>query len=128
MHAVDWRAAGLEWLDPSGTGHPTTRHQLDLYRRYTRDELHGRDHPVMAAALDWLDKFDPGDERVGLSWGDLRLGNIIWHDYRPAAVVDWEACALSPTEADVGWWLMSTACRSTSSTPHASRDSPPATR
>jgi len=22
------------------------------------------------------------------------------------AVCDWEACALSPTEADVGWWLM----------------------
>ena len=31
---------------------------------------------------------------------------MIWQDYSPAAVVDWEACALSPTEADVGWWLM----------------------
>lgn len=106
LHAVDWRRAGLEWLDRSGTGNPTTRNQIELYREYTTAELQGRAHPVMDAALDWLEKFDPDDERVGLSWGDSRLGNIIWQDYTPAAVVDWEACALSPTEADVGWWLM----------------------
>nr|NIR38810.1 phosphotransferase family protein [Actinomycetota bacterium]NIS33446.1 phosphotransferase family protein [Actinomycetota bacterium]NIT96898.1 phosphotransferase family protein [Actinomycetota bacterium]NIU20571.1 phosphotransferase family protein [Actinomycetota bacterium]NIU68338.1 phosphotransferase family protein [Actinomycetota bacterium] len=106
VHAIDWRSAGLEWLDASGRSEPTTRVQLDLYRRSTRRELAGRPHPVLDAALDWLVANDPGDDRVGLSWGDSRLGNIIWRDYRPAAVVDWEACALSPTEADVGWWLM----------------------
>ncbi len=31
---------------------------------------------------------------------------MIWQDYRPAVVCDWEACALGPTEADIGWWLM----------------------
>ena len=65
--------------------------------------------PVNADPLDipaTRDANDPNDDRIGLSWGDSRLGNIIWQDYRPAAVVDWEACALSPTEADVGWWLM----------------------
>ena len=43
---------------------------------------------------------------MGLSWGDARLGNMIWYDYRCAAVVDWEACALSPPDADIGWWVM----------------------
>ena len=106
IHNIDWRAAGLEWLDTSGTAAPSTRVQLDLYRGSTRAELDGREHPVLDAALDWLYANDPHDDRVGLSWGDSRLGNVIWQDYRPAAVVDWEACALSPTEADVGWWLM----------------------
>ena len=31
---------------------------------------------------------------------------MILQDYRTAAVLDWEVCALSPTEADMGWWLM----------------------
>lgn len=106
IHAVDWQAAGLGWLDADGSGSPTHRTQLALYRRYVDDELAGREHLVLARALDWLDANDPADDRIGLSWGDARLGNIIWNDYRPVAVVDWEACALSPTEADLGWWLM----------------------
>ncbi|MCB0996925.1 MAG: phosphotransferase family protein [Acidimicrobiales bacterium] len=106
LHALDWREVGLDWLDASGTGNPTNAVQLDLYRRYVDTELAGRAHPVMDATLDWLVANDPEDNRIGLSWGDSRLGNIIWQDYQPAAVCDWEACALSPTEADVGWWLM----------------------
>ena len=31
---------------------------------------------------------------------------MIWQDYRCAAVVDWEAAALCPPEADIGWWVM----------------------
>jgi aminoglycoside phosphotransferase (APT) family kinase protein len=106
IHSIDWRTAHLDWLDASGGGTPTTQVQLHLYRAATRAQLAGRPHPVLDAAFEWLVANDPGDDRIGLSWGDSRLGNILWDDYRPAAVVDWEACALSPTEADVGWWLM----------------------
>ena len=106
IHGMDWREAGLGWLDPSGTGQPTTALQIDLYRHHVRSELAGREHPVLYAALDWLEANDPDDDRVGLTWGDARLGNMILQDYRTAAVLDWEVCALSPTEADMGWWLM----------------------
>jgi aminoglycoside phosphotransferase (APT) family kinase protein len=106
IHAIDWRAAGLHWLDASSDGNPTQADQLRLYRRWVDHHLAGRSHPVMDRALDWLTANDPRDERVGLIWGDSRLGNIIWRDYSPVAVVDWEACALSPGEADLGWWLM----------------------
>ena len=106
VHGLDWRAADLGWLDPSGAGRPTMAHQIDLYRGHVRSELAGREHPVLHESLDWLEANDPGDERIGLTWGDARLGNIILQDYRPAAVLDWEVCALVPTEADVGWWLM----------------------
>ena len=106
IHALDRRRDGLDWLDPSGDGNPGMAHQRALYRAYADAELAGREHPVLYAALDWLDRHDPGDGRVGLTWGDARIGNVIWQDYRCAAVCDWEACALCPTEADVGWWLM----------------------
>jgi aminoglycoside phosphotransferase (APT) family kinase protein len=105
IHAIDWRDGGLDWLD-STDGKPSTAHQIQLYRDYVVTELDGREHPVMMATLDWLKVNDPADERIGLAWGDSRLANIIWQDFTPAAVLDWEACALSPTEADLGWWLM----------------------
>jgi aminoglycoside phosphotransferase (APT) family kinase protein len=106
VHAIDWRDAGLEWLDASRVGEPTLAVQLALYRRFATEQLAGRPHPELFRALDWLDAHDPHDERVGLTWGDARLGNIIFRDYRPAVVCDWEAAALCPTEADLGWWLM----------------------
>ncbi|MCU1486355.1 MAG: hypothetical protein JWN67_3101 [Actinomycetia bacterium] len=106
VHAIDWKEAGLDWLDASGTGNPTQATQLALYRRFVTEQLAGRDHPVLYAALDWLEANDPQDERIGLSWGDSRLGNAIWRDYEPVVICDWEAAALCPTEADLGWWLM----------------------
>ena len=106
IHSIDWKTAGLQWLDASDTGDPTTKDQLRIWRNYTETELNGREHPVLAEALDWLEKNDPEDERVGLSWGDSRIGNIIWQEHEAAAILDWEACALMPTEADIGWWLM----------------------
>lgn len=105
IHQIAWEKADLHWLNPCD-GEPTQARQLEIYRNYVVKELDGREHPVMDYVLDWLEINDPNDERIGLSWGDARLGNIIWQDYEPAAVVDWEACALSPTEADLGWWLM----------------------
>ena len=102
---VDWRELGLEWLDVKGKGAPTLRDQVELYRRYATSELAGRDHPVLLRSLDWLDANAP-DAPTGISWGDSRLGNVIWQDYRAAAVCDWEAVSLCPPEADIGWWVM----------------------
>jgi aminoglycoside phosphotransferase (APT) family kinase protein len=106
IHGIDWRTSGLTWLDPSGMGQPTQADQIRIWRSYVERELRDRDHPVLTHALDWVEANDPHDERVGLSWGDARIGNVIWQDHQAGAVLDWEACALLPTEADVGWWLM----------------------
>ncbi len=106
VHAIDWRTAGLELLDASGKGEPTQAVQLALYRRFITNQLAGREHPVIYYALDWLEANDPHDERIGVVYGDTRLGNMIWQDYRPVVACDWEAVALGPTETDVGWWLM----------------------
>ncbi|MAE94054.1 MAG: hypothetical protein CL910_05285, partial [Deltaproteobacteria bacterium] len=54
LHTLDWRQAGLDWLDPSGAGRPGLEHQLAHYRSYVSHELSGREHPVMMQCLDWL--------------------------------------------------------------------------
>ncbi len=105
LHSLDWQKDGLDWLDPSDDGNPAMSHQLDIYRKYVMSELKGREHPVMLQCLDYLDANIP-EAKSGLSWGDARLGNIIWQDYQCASVVDWEAAAICPPEADIGWWVM----------------------
>ncbi|MEM7140076.1 MAG: phosphotransferase family protein [Actinomycetota bacterium] len=104
VHAVDIEAAGLGWLstDAENDGH----RQLRIWREYAERELDGRPHPLMMAAFDRVaDELPAGGDPV-LTWGDARLGNVIWQDYSPACLTDFEAAAIAPAEMDVGWWLM----------------------
>jgi aminoglycoside phosphotransferase (APT) family kinase protein len=38
-----------------------------------------------------------------LSWGDARINNVIYRDFRPAALLDWEMAGLGPREIDIAW-------------------------
>jgi aminoglycoside phosphotransferase (APT) family kinase protein len=105
VHAVDWRAAGLEWLVPPGTT-PGLDTQVTLWERYYRAELRDRVHPLADRAFAWLHAERPRSSPVGLCWGDPRPGNIIWRDATPVCVTDFEAASIAPPELDVGWWLM----------------------
>ena len=40
-----------------------------------------------------------------LLWGDSRVGNVLYRDFRPIAVLDWEMVALGPRELDVAWMI-----------------------
>jgi aminoglycoside phosphotransferase (APT) family kinase protein len=105
VHAVDWRAAGFEWLAPPGAA-PGLDAQLALWEQYTRAELRDRVHPLVDRAYAWLHAERPAASPPGLCWGDPRPGNIIWRDAAPACVTDFEAASIAPPELDVGWWLM----------------------
>jgi len=105
LAGLDWKKLGLDWLDVKGDGTPVLGDQLELYREWIVRQLDGRDHRILMASLVWLDANAP-DLPTGISWGDSRLGNIIWQDYGCASVCDWEAVSLCPPEADIGWFVM----------------------
>lgn len=44
---------------------------------------------------------DPGE--TVLSWGDARVNNVIYRDFAPAALLDWEMAGLGPREVDIAW-------------------------
>jgi aminoglycoside phosphotransferase (APT) family kinase protein len=107
IHAVDWRAAGFSWLTPPGVT-PGTRRQLDLWQEYAERELAGRRHPLLSDAFAWLRANLPREreQELVLSWGDSRIGNMIWRDFRCVCVTDFENVAIAPRAHDLGWWLM----------------------
>lgn len=64
----------------------------------------GTHSTLVEAALDRLEATlptDPGE--TVLSWGDARIGNVIFDDFEPAAVLDWEMADLGPRALDVIW-------------------------
>lgn len=84
---------------------PLRRHvgeQRDYYRWVARE----RRCPLIERGFDWLDEHWPAEEGPAvISWGDARIGNIIYRDFRPVGVLDWEMAALGPRELDLGWLL-----------------------
>ena len=38
-----------------------------------------------------------------ISWGDSRIGNVLYEGFEPAALLDWEMAGLAPREVDLGW-------------------------
>ena len=107
IHAVDWRSAGFAWLTPAGV-RPGARRQLELWQQYAERELAGREHPLLSETFAWLHANLPPerDADLALSWGDSRIGNMIWQNFRCACVTDFENVAIAPRAYDLGWWLM----------------------
>jgi len=61
---------------------------------------------VIQPIVEWLLANCP-DQPDALSWGDARMGNILFDGDRLSAVLDWEMCSLAGPEADLGHWLFS---------------------
>lgn len=103
LHSYDPRSLGLDWLFPSN---PSGRHLLSLWQTFTEQELRGRSHPDLAYAFARLNDTLPDDSRLSFCWGDPRPGNIIWNNFVPACLTDFEAACIGPPEFDLAWWLM----------------------
>lgn len=104
LHAVDWRAAGLDSMGrPEGFN---ARH-LARMRRLVADEQ-GRPPADFADVDAWLEANAPTESGASLVHNDYRLGNvIIGADARVAAVLDWELATIGDPLFDVGYFLAS---------------------
>ncbi|MGH7857097.1 MAG: phosphotransferase family protein, partial [Candidatus Binatia bacterium] len=106
VHRLDWKALGLDFLEAAGRGATPVERQLDYYGRYLEWASPGRREPLIEAALAWLVRHRPaGPEPLRLCWGDSRLGNMIFREFRCVAVLDWEMAVLASPEQDLAWWL-----------------------
>lgn len=62
--------------------------------------------PFLMNAEAWLEKHRPQHPVSGFSWGDARIGNMMFgSDFRLTGVMDWEQASLGGPLQDLGWWL-----------------------
>jgi aminoglycoside phosphotransferase (APT) family kinase protein len=61
---------------------------------------------LVEQCFEWLyDNWPDDDKDTVLSWGDARIGNMMYRDFQPVAVLDWEMAGLGPRELDVAWMI-----------------------
>lgn len=64
-------------------------------------------NPISEVGRQWLAANRPaGPEPLALSWGDARLGNLIFGDFRTVGVIDWEMASIGHPLQDFGWWFV----------------------
>jgi len=83
---------------------PLQRHVRHARAWYEMVAADGGRSPLVERGFAWLDDHWPRHESDQvLSWGDARIGNIIYSDFAPEALLDWEMAGLGPRELDVAW-------------------------
>jgi aminoglycoside phosphotransferase (APT) family kinase protein len=92
---------------PGGSGGPSEFHEvIDGIRDEYAWACAGVEHPIIDRLWEWLDANRPPAPPVGLSWGDARVGNMMFDDdFQLVLVMDWELVSLSGAIMDLGWWL-----------------------
>jgi aminoglycoside phosphotransferase (APT) family kinase protein len=106
LHRLDWRAIGFQFLDRPEFGPAGMSQQLGYYRAFL-PWASGGDLPApVADAFAWLEAHQPADPSPNvLNWGDARISNMMYRDFTPVAVLDWEMATLGPGEVDLAWFL-----------------------
>jgi aminoglycoside phosphotransferase (APT) family kinase protein len=102
IHAIDWRAAGLE-----GFGKPEGYLERQL-RRFLGLWEHNRTREIAAveSVAEWLKANLPQSPPATIVHGDYRLGNTMMSGEPPArvvAVLDWEMSTIGDPLADLGY-------------------------
>jgi aminoglycoside phosphotransferase (APT) family kinase protein len=88
----------------TGAADTGTGDMLDYWSRYRRWAEHDRPCPLIEECEEWLLANQP--HHTELSWGDSRLPNVIYRDYEPVALLDWDLVSLGGAQADVAWWIL----------------------
>ncbi len=106
LHSIALDGLDVAFLDFDLPGATPLRRHFENQRRYYEFAREGRSFAVIERAFEWLEAHWP--EREGesvISWGDSRIGNVIYDGFDPVAVLDWEMAALAPREVDLAWMI-----------------------
>jgi aminoglycoside phosphotransferase (APT) family kinase protein len=107
LHAIADAGEAFPSLRPPD-GIDSLRWHVDQQYAYYRWALadDGFTIPIIERTLAWLEQNWPAGRGPDvLSWGDARIGNIIFDGFTPAAVLDWEMAAIGPRELDLAWFI-----------------------
>ncbi len=105
VHGLDTSGLGLGFVDQTGYGPTGLTQRLAYWEHYLEWGYSGT-VPVAGAALRWLREHQPPEpDPPVLLWGDARIGNIMYADGIPTAVLDWEMATLGQPEEDLAWFL-----------------------
>ena len=104
IHEITPDTHDLSFLEVDAPGATSLERHLAHWERYLEWVTADERSPLLDACFAWLRANLPDrPDEPRLSWGDARIGNMLFADHEVAAVLDWEMAAVAPPEVDLGW-------------------------
>jgi aminoglycoside phosphotransferase (APT) family kinase protein len=105
LHEINVDNADLSFLARPEHGRDALAQQLGYQRWYYDWARDDRAYPLIERTFAWLDAHLPAEQPAVLNWGDARIGNMLFREFTPVAVLDWEMAAVGPREVDLAWMV-----------------------
>lgn len=106
IHQIVLSDEDAAFLQTKAPGDTALRRHFEDQKAFHEWVTDGALHPVLTATFDWLEEHWPEDDGDAyLSWGDGRVGNVLYRDFEPVGVLDWEMASIAPREVDIAWMI-----------------------
>lgn len=106
IHGVKTTPAEVAFLQPKSQEGSPMRRIFNDWKNYYDWAREGLETPLISELMAWLEASWPKTESASvICWGDARPGNILWDNFEPQAVLDWEMAVFGPRELDVAWLI-----------------------
>lgn len=108
LHAIPDATDAFGFLDRAGyPGETPLRRNLAWARAWYEWAVPDiGSSPMVERALAWLEANEPESATdTVLCWGDSRIGNVMYQDFAPVGVLDWEMATVGPREMDLSWMV-----------------------
>ncbi len=119
VHKTDVNKLGFSFLRQPENGKNAVDVQLaywDMFFNWSK-KTPDESHPTIEASMKWLkeNRYEP--ERIGLCWGDSRMGNTLYakDNFDVLAVMDWEMAYIGDPISDLAWFILLDRQQSTAS-------------
>jgi aminoglycoside phosphotransferase (APT) family kinase protein len=104
IHSITPDRYDLGYLQPGPPGATTLERLFHRWKAYCAWVVKDTPSPLLASCFDWLEENLPTEVGAdALSWGDSRIGNMMFRSHGVVAVLDWEMASVAPPEVDLGW-------------------------
>jgi aminoglycoside phosphotransferase (APT) family kinase protein len=105
LHEITPDKVDLSFVARPEHGTSALEQQLGYQRWYYDWAREGVTYPLIERTFEWLDEHAPPEAPTVFNWGDARIGNMLFRDFEPVAVLDWEMATAGPREVDLAWMV-----------------------
>lgn len=104
LHTLDWESAGLGFLGVPETGEGFARREISKWKTLIESSNHPPE-PILSDLMGYLESNIPATSHRSLVHGAYRTGNLLIHEDKISAVLDWELQVIGDPLYDVAYVL-----------------------
>ncbi len=112
IHQIDLAKHDFSRLPRAARGEPVLAQEIRTFDTMFKPEIREDADPRILEGWTFLQATAPDDAKPAFCWGDSRVGNIIFDDHVPAAILDWEMANVSDPRTDLAWFIWIDRCNS----------------